>query len=187
LGEKGGFSMKKPITTTLQKLKDAKACVERYTHLREALGKDFKLTTVLPLTRILETNGRDDVLWALDNAVDGGDKICRVWAADCVLHIFLKERPKDTRPADAIKAARQFARGQITTAAGDAAAAAAGAAAAAAAGAADAAAAWAADAAWAAAADAAGAAKEKWQIDRLIAYLNNEVTEDWHATKEANG
>ena len=147
--------MKKPITTTLQKLKDAKACVERYTHLREALGKDFKLTTVLPLTRILETNGRDDVLWALDNAVDGGDKICRVWAADCVLHIFLKERPKDTRPADAIKAARQFARGQITTAA--------------------------------AAGDAAGAAEEKWQIDRLIAYLNNEVTEDWHATKEANG
>ena len=29
--------MKKPITTTLQKLKDAKACVERYTHLRDAL------------------------------------------------------------------------------------------------------------------------------------------------------
>jgi len=155
------------ITTTLKKLKDADACVERYTHLRKALGSDYKPTTILPLTKILETNGRDDVIWALKNAVDGGDKILRLWAADCaehVLHIFLKERPTDTRPADAIKAARQFARGEITGAAWAARAAEA------------AGAARAARAAWAAwAAGAARAAEEKWQTDRLITYLNDEA------------
>ncbi len=199
------------LTTTLQKLKDAKACVERYSHLRDALGKSFKLDTSLPLTRILETNGHNDVLWALDNAVDGGDKICRLWAADCAEHVlpaFLKEQPNDTRPADAIKAVRQFARGEITAAAraaagaaawdaamgvaweeawdaaGDAAwaaaravaraAAAARAAARAASGAAAGAAALA--AAWDAAMGAAWAAEEKWQTDRLIAYLNDVVS-----------
>ncbi len=203
------------LTTTLQKLKDAKACVERYSHLRDALGKSFKLDTSLPLTRILETNGHNDVLWALDNAVDGGDKICRLWAADCAEHVlpaFLKEQPNDTRPADAIKAVRQFARGEITAAAraaagaaawdaamgvawdvawaaagdaaGDAAwaaaravaraAAAARAAARAASGAASGAAALA--AAWDAAMGAAWAAEEKWQTDRLIAYLNDVVS-----------
>ena len=168
------------IVTTLQKLKDADACVPRYKHLREALGKSFGMDTELPLTRILETNGREDVLWALDNAIDRGDKILRLWAADCaahVQHIWLAKYPNDQRPAKAIKAARQFARGEITAAA-RAAAAAAWAAAGDAAWAA-AAPAWdAAAAAWAAAApawDAARAAEEQWQTERLIAYLKDEV------------
>jgi len=159
------------ITTTLQKLKDASACVERYAHLRKALGKYFGKDTDLPLTKILELNGRADTLWALDSAVDGGDKILRLWAADCaehVLHIFLKERPNDTRPADAIKASRQFARGEITAAAGAAARAAAGAAARAAAR--DAAR----DAAGAAARDAAWDAERRRQSDALLGYLRAE-------------
>lgn len=162
------------ITTTLRKLKDADACVPRYKHLCEGLGRGFGKTATLPLTKILETNGREDVLWALFNAADGGDKIVRLWAADCaehVQHIWLKSYPNDARPADAIKAARAFARGEITTADGTAAGAAARAAARAAA--------WA--AARAAAGTAAGTAEEQWQTGRLIEYLNEEVTEDWHA------
>jgi hypothetical protein len=149
------------ITTTLKKIKDAKACVGRYTFLREALGKGFEMSTVLPLEKILETNGLHDCLWALDHAVEGGGKICRLFAADCaehVLHIFLKERPTDSRPADAIKAIRAFARSQITDAARDAASAAA----------------W--NAASAAARAAARAAEQKWQTKRLIQYLKGEYT-----------
>ena len=153
------------LITTLQKLKDAGACVERYKHLRLALGKSFTMSTELPLARILETNGLDDCLWALDHAVDGGDKICRLFAADCaehVQHIWLKHYPNDSRPADAIKAARAFARGGLSAAA--------------------LAAAWAAARAAArdAAGDAARAAETKWQTDRLISYLN-----DWHAEQAA--
>ena len=179
------------ITTTLKKIKDAKACVGRYTFLREALGKGFEMSTVLPLEKILETNGLHDCLWALDHAVEGGGKICRLFAADCaehVLHIFLKERPTDSRPADAIKAIRAFARSQITDAARDAASAAAWNAASAAARAAARDAAWnARDAAWAAAwaawdaaTDAAWTAawdaEQKWQTKRLIQYLKGEYT-----------
>jgi hypothetical protein len=195
------------IVTTLQKLKDADACVPRYKHLREALGKSFGMDTELPLTRILETNGLDDVLWAMEHVIDVGDKILRLWAADCaahVQHIWLAKYPNDRRPAEAIKASRQFARGEITAAAYAARAAAARAARDAAWAARDAAyaardAAWVAwsDAAWVAWSAAAYAARdtaraaytardaaardaeEKWQTERLIAYLKDEVTEDY--------
>ena len=159
------------ITTTLQQLKDAGASPSRYKHLREELGKDFAMTTALPLSRILEINGREDALWALGYAVCGGDKILQLWAADCAAHIhyiWLKYYPEDARPADAIKATRQFVRGEIIAAdlaaAGDAAGAAARAAARAAA-----------DAAWA----ADRAAEIQWQTARLIAYFNEEVKKDW--------
>jgi len=152
------------ISTTLAKLKKAHACVERYTHLRKALGAKFDKDTELPLARILELNGCDDTLWVLSNAIDGGDKIIRLWAADCaerVLPIFLKVRPDDSRPADAIKAARQFARGEIGDAARDAARAAA----------VDAARDATRAAAEAAAGAAAWAAEEQWQANRLSEYL----------------
>jgi hypothetical protein len=213
------------LTTTLQKLKDAGACVDRYKHLRKAVGKSFGMSTNLPLARILATNGLDDCLWAMDHAVDGGDKICRLFVADCaehVQHIWLKYYPKNTRPAEAIKAARAYARGQITAAAVEAAVEAASrarsaaveAAARAAAKAVEAAlveaaaraaakameaaaraAATAEEAAWAAATAVEAAARaaatdygeaavdaeaeQKWQTERLAAYLNDEVTEDW--------
>ena len=110
------------------------------------------------------------------------ERMCQLFVADCaehVLHIFERERPDDSRPRDAIQAARQFAHGEIDAAAAAWAADAAWAAA----GAADAA--WAADAARAAvraavraaarAADAAWAAEHKWQGERLIAYLTGAV------------
>jgi hypothetical protein len=213
------------IATTLQRLKDAGACKPRYKHLCEALGEDFGKTASLPLAKILETNGRNNVLWALDNAIDGGESCLRLWAADCaehVQHIWLKYYPNDKRPQQAIDAARQFARGQITKAAKAAEAAKAAAWGARGARAARAArATWAGEtaakaaarvewaaarAAWAAArvkwtaAEAAEAAavwavwavvagearttEKKWQTDRLVAYLNEEVTEDWHAESQ---
>jgi hypothetical protein len=81
--------------------------------------------------------------------------------AERVLHLFEQERPGDTRPRDAIAAARAFANGEIGAAARDAAR--------------DAA--W--DAAWAAAGDAAGAAsrdaswaaEREWQTAYLAATL----------------
>lgn len=184
------------MITTLNKLKKAGACRERYTHLAKALGRKFSRDAELPIERILEINGLDDALWALSHAVEGGEKICRLFAADCaerVLPNFLKVFPNDTRPAEAIAAARAYARGEIGDAALEAARAAAWAARAAtgaAAGAAGAAA-WAASwAARAAAWDAAGAARaagaaawaardawddcdaeQKWQRDRLLDYL----------------
>jgi len=106
----------------------------------------------------------------------------RLFAADCaehVLPIFLKIRPDDDRPAKAIAAARAFARGEISPAAGAAAWAAAGDAAGDAAWAAAGDAAWAAagaaagDAAGDAAWDAAWAAERQWQSQTLLGYLED--------------
>ena len=93
-------------------------------------------------------------------------QIAALFAADCaerVLPLFEDKYPDDTRPRAAITAARQWARGEIDTAAWACASAAA----------------W--DAAWdAAALDAAWAdqwaAESQWQADRLRQYLYGEVT-----------
>ena len=80
----------------------------------------------------------------------------RLFAADCaehVLHFFEVEHPDDSRPRDAIAAARAYAHGEIDVVSRDAAGA----------------------AAWAAAGDAAGdaawAAACEWQAQRLAHYL----------------
>jgi len=107
----------------------------------------------------------DDIVWAA-SALARNDKDIerrlRLWTADCaahVLHIYEKTGGSNA-PRKAIVAARQFARGEIDAAAGDAA--------------------WA--AAWAAAGYAAGAAaraaEEQWQFDQRIDRLEGEP-EDW--------
>ena len=145
----------------------------------------------------------DNLIWVA-SAVALTDKDVehrlRLWIADCaarVLHLYEKQAPTDMRVRACIIAARQFARGEITAAAwaaawaaarsaawaaaGDAAWAAARSAAWAAAGAsawaAAGASAWA--AAWTAAGAAAGNAEEKWQLDRLVAWLSDPEPTDW--------
>jgi hypothetical protein len=149
------------LTTTLRLLHNAHACTPRYTFLREALGPKYGDDKPINLLAILKTNGLDDALWALQATAQNCDMVARLMAADFaarVLPIWKKMYPKDDRPAKAIKATRDFARGKITCEELAAAGAAAWAAAWDAAGAA----AWAAAgaAAWAAAWDAAGAAAE---------------------------
>ena len=113
------------------------------------------------------------------------ERTARLFAADCaerVLPIYEASYPDDTRPREAIAAARAYARGEIDAAARDAARDAAGDAARDAAGDAARDAAWAAardaagdvarDAAWAAAWDA----ERKWQTARLMQYLRGEVS-----------
>lgn len=53
--------------TTFTELKAAGACQPRYRHLAKALGgvKVYGNDTPIPLLKILETNGEDDVEWAL--------------------------------------------------------------------------------------------------------------------------
>jgi hypothetical protein len=173
------------------KLGKDKACTERYAVLRDALGSGYGDKTKIPFTLILEICGLSDTLWAIDNMIDGGDKIIRLFACDCaehVLHFFEGKYPNDKRVRDCIYTARRFAAGTATIEELNAARAAAWEAARDAARDARAAA-WA--AAWAAAGDAAGdaagaaagaadwaagAAEEKWQIERLTEYLNESVS-----------
>ena len=134
------------LTTTLRLLRNAHACTSQYTFLREALGPKYGDNKPINLLAILKTNGLNDALWALQATAQNCDMVARLMAADFaarVLPIWKKMYPKDDRPANAIKATRDFARGNITREELAAAVAAAGAA-----GAAAGAAMW--DAAWAA-------------------------------------
>ncbi len=104
-----------------------------------------------------------DLIWVVSALGDKDiESLLRLWSADCaahVLHLYEREYPTDMRPRDAIKATRQFTRGQIDDAARAA--------------------------AWAAAGDAAGdawdagAAEEKWQLERFIMWFSGQPPKDW--------
>jgi len=153
------------LTTTLNRLKDAHACTARYEHLLRCLGgPSVDHDAPINLLTIMEHNGAEDCLWALCATEQDCETVARFIAADCAelaLPIYEREYPGDTRPRQAIEAARAFARGEIDAAASDAASASASAAWAAAS--ASASAAWAAaSAAWAAASASARAARAAW-------------------------
>ncbi len=128
----------------------------------------------------------------------------KLWGADCAAHvlpIFEREMPGDTRPREAIEAARGFARGTVS----DAALAAARDATMDATMDATRAAAWAAtmdatmdatwDATWAAARAAAWVAtraaasdaedaEKAWQLDRLCCWMSEQEPQDWPLSEE---
>ena len=111
------------METTLNKLKAANACTERYKVLLTALGKTEADDEPLKIAKIIETNGIEDAIWAL-RTVEGKDKEIRLFAADSaemVLPIFEKGYPNDDRPRKAIQAARDYASGLIDEKARDAA------------------------------------------------------------------
>src|ERR1035441_4327115 len=56
------------MTTTLNRLKEAGACRERYAHLVQALGGiSFAHDAPINLLTVLGSNGTDDVAWVLEN------------------------------------------------------------------------------------------------------------------------
>ena len=106
------------LTTTLNRLHAANACAERYQHLLKALGgPSVNHDAPINLLTILDSNGVDDCLWALQATEQNCDVVARLMACDfaeAVLQNFEKQYPKDQRPRAAIEAARKFARGEIT-------------------------------------------------------------------------
>ena len=157
--------------TTLQKLRNAGACIHGYNQLvRYLQGKEFteadrllkryisfRYCDQISVRTILESNGFDDALWALRciDDTDGEIRKFAIWCARQVEHLMI-----DRRSVNALNVAERYANGLATNAELSAAWAAAWAAAGAAAGAAAEAAAWAAAGARAAAGAAAWAAAE---------------------------
>jgi hypothetical protein len=163
------------LTTTLSLLRQHEACMDRYTHLRNALGKGYG-DKPIAIVKILETNGLDDALWALravpEEQASERDLLSRTFACRSVRETPLVDGRRvwdlleDERSRAAVVAAEGFIAGKIS--AKDLAAA--RAAARDAAWAAARAAAW--DAAWAAARAAARAAAwdAAWDAARAAAW-----------------
>jgi len=107
----------KEITTTLAKIREHKPCKSGWVELYRSLGgiKSYGLHTPVKFSQIAESNGLDDAVWCLRSICPEHEKEVRLFAADCaesVLHLYEKEYD-DTRPRDAIQAARDFANGLI--------------------------------------------------------------------------
>ena len=103
-------------------LREHGACTPGYRRLLAHLGgaAAWPDDKPIPLLTVLDSNGLADTIWCLRAvlpAEEGArDRIARLFAADCaeaVLPIFERAHPGDTRPSEAIEAARQFARGAL--------------------------------------------------------------------------
>ena len=121
------------LTTSFALLKKAGACAGRYLFLAKALGgiTEYGKDTPIDLLTILETNGVDDCLWALQATAEDASRITELIIADVaesVLYIYEREYPTDKRVRECIQARRAYANGEIDAAAWDAAWAATGAA-----------------------------------------------------------
>jgi hypothetical protein len=108
------------LTTTFALLRQDGACNDRYAHLRDAL-RTRRHRGAIPLSLILEINGLDDALWALQTVpkvqAAARDRLARLFACDCaerVLHFFEQHHPEDGRPRAAVETARRFALGEAT-------------------------------------------------------------------------
>lgn len=104
------------MKTTLNKIKSAKACEDRYEVLLKALGKTKADDEPLSIRYILESNGIEDAIWAL-KTIENHDKEIRLFACDCAemaLPIYEITYPNDNRPRRSIEVARLYANNEAT-------------------------------------------------------------------------
>jgi len=94
--------------TTLNKIKEHGPCTDGWEKLLKFLGKTKADNRRLSFKRILESNGLDDALWALQTLPYKDRCLFQADVAESVLHIFEKQCPDDDRPRKAIQAARDW-------------------------------------------------------------------------------
>jgi hypothetical protein len=99
------------MKTTLNLIKEKDPCPDGWTKLLKGLGKTQADDEPLTITKIIETNGIEDAIWAL-RAVDGYDREKRLfacWCCDQIAHLITDERSKN-----AVTVARKFANGEAS-------------------------------------------------------------------------
>ena len=103
------------LTTTLELLKQHRACESGYRKLKKSLGAAWPKDKPINLLQVLESNGVQDMLWCLrateQDCLKQRYLICADMA-ESVLHLFTAKYPNDNRPRLAIDAARKVASGE---------------------------------------------------------------------------
>jgi len=157
---------KKPITTTLNRIRAHNPCESGWRKLLAGLGKTNADDEPLPYARIVEINGFDDALWACraEPQYSREWRLFAVWCARQVEHLMA-----DQRSRDALDVAERYANSAATADELDAARAAV-------------------DAAWAAAwaaVDAADAADPAWAVRAARAARAAMFAAKWGAARDA--
>ena len=110
------------LYTTLKLLRKANACTEGMGTLTASLpstpsGSKWSENKRIPLSHILESNGLNHAIWAMQaTTVNSKQEIAQlaIKFASESLSNFEKQFPKDERPRQAIEAASLFMQGKIT-------------------------------------------------------------------------
>ena len=99
------------ITTTLNRIRAHKPCVEGWTKLLKHLGKAQADDDPLPFATILESNGIDDALWCCRAEPQHAKewRLYAVWCARRVQHLMA-----DPRSLAALDVAERYANGKAT-------------------------------------------------------------------------
>lgn len=96
------------LTTTLQQLREHRACESGLETLIKSLPEDHDDTTPIPLSHILKSNGLGHAIWAWRTQDKKYAVMFAVECAERVLHIFEREFPTDDRPRKALEATRNW-------------------------------------------------------------------------------
>ena len=99
------------LTTTLNKIREHKPCIDGWKKLLKYLGKTEADDEPLPFSIILDSNGLDDALWCCRTTqeYDRQWRLFAVWCARQVQHLMT-----DKRSLDALDVAERYANGQAT-------------------------------------------------------------------------
>ena len=102
---------KKPITTTLNRIRAHNPCENGWRKLLAGLGKTTADDEPLPYARIVEINGVDDALWACRAEPQHSRewRLFAVWCARQAEHMMT-----DRRSRDALDVAERYANGAAT-------------------------------------------------------------------------
>ena len=101
------------ITITLQQINDKNPCLSGWeTILAAHGGENADMNAEFPLVDALETNGLDDVIWAMQclPEYDREWRLFAVWCARQTQYLLT-----DQRSLDVLDVAERFARGQATS------------------------------------------------------------------------
>jgi hypothetical protein len=100
------------LHTTLAMMERAGARTKYRMNLVKALGgiRRYGADTPIPLTKILEINGLEDALRALEYTIESSADLRAIFACDCadrVLHFYEEKYPHSLQPRRAIEARRR--------------------------------------------------------------------------------
>src|SRR3990167_10818714 len=110
------------LHTTFAKLKESGACTEGYRKLAKSLGgvNEYGKDTLIPLDKILDSNGLDDTIWTLRCTAEPVENFIIEFACRCAEYVLKNYEdlyPDDKRPRQAIEAARRCITDKSPTAA----------------------------------------------------------------------
>jgi len=106
----------KMLYTTINKLKEERACESGFKKVLKFVGSKFDRDEKIPLSDIIKSNDIDDAIWALRATTKCSKKVYQqvaLFCAESSLGIYEKQYPDDSRVRDCIEATKKYINNEI--------------------------------------------------------------------------